>query len=180
MNTVLCSMISLCETPRGLNQSCRLELTGTTFLLHHCVIHRSLAFFFSFFFFSLSLSSSLSFVRLSMSVTPLSSSVFLAFFLAFLSSFHSAVLCPVSRFFLSSFFVFLSARLSLFPFCLALFLAVFLSTFIPFHSLVIFFPVSYSRHSRWAVESHLSQKFSLFGKFYETQRYYVNRRLGIC
>jgi hypothetical protein len=69
---------------------------------------------------------------------------------------------------------------SSFSFCLALFLTVFLSAFLLFYSLVVFIPVSYSARSRWAVESHLFQKLSMLGEFYETQRYYVNRQLGIC
>jgi hypothetical protein len=137
---------------------------------------------FFFFFFLSYLSSSFSFVRLSMSLTPLFSSVFLAFFFSIFRSFTSAVLCPVSRFFLSLslLFSFFQPVFSLFPFCLALFLAVFLSAVLPFLSLVVFIPVRYSADSRWAVESHLSQKLYLLGKFYETRRCYVKRQLGIC
>lgn len=128
--------------------------------------------FFSFHSFFLYLSSSFSFVRLSMSLTPLFSSVFLAFFLSIFRSFTSAVPCPVSRFFLSSSLVlsFFQPVISLFPFCVALFLPVCLSAFLPFLSLVVFIPVRYSAQSRCAVESNLSQKFYLLGKFYETQR----------
>ena len=135
-----------------------------------------------FFCLSLHLSSSLSFVRLSMSLTP--PFLFCVSCLLPLISFGFSFCRSLSRFsFLPlslSFLFFLQHLFSLFPFCLALFLAVFPSAFLPFHSLVFFIPVSYSAHSRWAVGSHLSQKFSLLGKFYETQQYYVNRRLGVC
>jgi hypothetical protein len=104
MNTAFCSIISLCDKPRGLNQSCRLELSGTTFLLHHCVIHNHLLSSFHSFF-SCIVSFFFSFFCTSFYIAyPLSSSVFIAFFLTFLSSFPSAFLCPVSRFFLSSLF----------------------------------------------------------------------------
>lgn len=117
------------------------------------------------------ISSSFSFVRLSMSLTPLSSSVFLPssshFFRLFLLPFFVPFLVSPS---LSACFSFFQPVFSLFPFCFALFIAVFLSAFIPFHYLFVFISVSYSAHSRRTVESHLSRKFSLLGEFYDTQQ----------
>jgi len=136
MNTAFCSIISLCDKPRGLNQSCRLELSGTTFLLHHCVIHKSLAFFFSSpFLLLLYLSSSLSFVRVSMSLTPFPLLCFLPFSfhffrLSLLPFFAPFLVSSYQPFFLS----FFQPVFSMFPFCLALFLAVFLSVHLPFQS----------------------------------------------
>jgi hypothetical protein len=188
VNTACCliiSLYSLTDTPHELNQSCKLELNVTTLLLHYCAVHRSLAFYFSFLFF----------IFHYIFLLPFLLYIFLCRFLLFLIlclfpfSFRSVVfsfcllfLYPFSRFFLSfGLFAlpFSQSFLCFLLFYLALFLAIFLSAFLPFHSLFVFIPVTYSAHTLWAVESHLSQECSLLGKFHETQQHYVNRQLWI-
>jgi hypothetical protein len=128
MNTAFCSIIWLCDKPRGLNQSCRLELSGTTFLLNHCVIHKSLAFFFSFLFLFYYIF--LLLFLLYVFLCRLPPFLFCVSCLFPLVSFVFSFCLSLSRFSflpISLFLSFFQPVFSMFPFCLALFLAVFLS-----------------------------------------------------